>query len=86
MGGTSGFGVEFRLDPVTRKEVVFHTFTRGADGGLAYGSPWIYDGTLFGTTYQGGNLIDCPRLGCGTIFTVAPSYDYDGRDAPSYTQ
>jgi uncharacterized repeat protein (TIGR03803 family) len=72
VGGTAGYGVEFRLDPATQKETVFHQFTGGSDGGLAYGSPGIFGGALYGTTYQGGNLADCPGMGCGTIFQVTP--------------
>jgi uncharacterized repeat protein (TIGR03803 family) len=73
-GGTSGFGVVFRLDS-SNNETVLHTFSGGADGAAAP-SGVIEDGAgnLFGITYYGG------AYGAGTIFKLAPSGDESVRD------
>jgi uncharacterized repeat protein (TIGR03803 family) len=54
---------------------VKHTFTEGTDGGLPQ-SGVIVDraGNFYGTTYWGGNTVNCPYpspLTCGTIFKVS---------------
>ena len=72
VGGNSGLGVEWRVDPVTGKGSVVHQFTGGADGGLSYGAPVLFNGALYGTTYQGGDFNSCPDMGCGTIFKFRP--------------
>ncbi len=71
-GGTQSFGTAFALDPASGKETVLHTFTGGADGGLPYGSLLALHGVLYGTTYQGGRVVDCGGVGCGTVFAITP--------------
>lgn len=70
VGGDSEYGVEWRIDPATGREEELHEFTGGEDGGLSYGAPAVRGGYLYGTTYQGGNIADCPDMGCGTIFRI----------------
>jgi uncharacterized repeat protein (TIGR03803 family) len=65
VGGSSGFGVVFKLDP-TGKFTVLHSFS-GHDGKIPYGT-LVRDkaGNLYGTTYEGG------RYGGGVLFKIAP--------------
>lgn len=70
-GGTSGYGVVFKLTP-TGTETVVYSFKGGADG--AYPTAGLYadaSGNLYGTTAQGGGK-GCFGAGCGVVFKVAP--------------
>jgi uncharacterized repeat protein (TIGR03803 family) len=51
-----------------------HDFTGGPDGGNPISSVAIdTDGTLYGTTYQGGNFQGiCSQNGCGTVWMIKP--------------
>jgi uncharacterized repeat protein (TIGR03803 family) len=64
-GGSSDFGVVFKLAP-TGKLTVLHSFS-GRDGKIPYGT-LVRDkaGNLYGTTYAGG------RYGGGVVFKIAP--------------
>ena len=68
-----GCGVVFELDP-SGVLTVLHTFT-GKDGANPLGN-MAYDGsdTLYGTTADGGDLMDCVNItkpvGCGVIFKL----------------
>ncbi len=73
--GTTGTdaGSVYQLTP-GGTYTTLHAFTNGTDGGfpqdgLVQGS----DGNLYGTTSTGGNLSDCAKAGCGTIFKVTPT-------------
>jgi uncharacterized repeat protein (TIGR03803 family) len=70
-GGAAGDGTVFVL-AADGTERVIYSFTGGSDG-LAPVAGAIRDksGNLYGTTYQGGNG-NCPYVGCGTVFKVAP--------------
>jgi len=53
-GGPSDEGTVYKIDPNTGAETVVHAFT-GRDGAHPYGDLYIdADGTIFGTTFQGG--------------------------------
>ena len=71
-GGTGcggfGCGTVFSLDPGTGAEAVLYAFAGGSDGRSPYASLVNFGGTLYGTTYFGGNAD-----GCGTVFSVEPS-------------
>jgi len=64
-GGSSDFGVVFKLDPAGT-ETVLHSFS-GNDGKIPYGT-LVPDkaGNLYGTTYAGG------AYGGGVVFKIAP--------------
>src|SRR5271165_302659 len=74
-GGNAGQGTVFKL---TRKNSgwVFsslYSFQGGSDGadpeaGVVIGR----DGSLYGTTFAGGNSQDCYGPGCGTVFRLTP--------------
>jgi len=72
-GGTSGFGVAFKLAPPAQPgdpwtESVLHNFTTGTGDGFAPEGPLIFDkaGNLYGTTAGGGTN------GWGTVFELTP--------------
>src|SRR5579872_3363417 len=75
--GGYGCGVVFKLSRSAGgwKETVLHTFTGGVDGAHPSAS-LIFDasGNLYGTTYAGGNVTDCPStVGCGVAFELSVS-------------
>jgi uncharacterized repeat protein (TIGR03803 family) len=64
-GGTSDFGVVFKID-TTGTETVLHSFS-GTDGKIPYGTLALdKSGNLYGTTYEGG------AYGGGVIFKITP--------------
>jgi len=82
IGGAYGYGTVFKVD-ASGKETIIHSFTGGADGGYPYGGV-IRDskGNLYGTTYQGGDLVNCPGgIGCGVVFKI----DNKGKETVLYT-
>lgn len=93
-GGAYNYGAVFKVD-ASGNETIIHSFTGGSDGGYPYAGV-IRDskGNLYGTTYQGGDLVNCPGgYGCGVVFkintkgkeTVLHAFTgYDGR-APEST-
>jgi uncharacterized repeat protein (TIGR03803 family) len=80
-GGTGGCipvgcGTVFELTPPVNggswTKSVLYSFQDGADG--AYPNGVILDqyGNLYGTTFQGGNFIECGEgYGCGTVFELS---------------
>ena len=50
---------------------VLHKFTSGPDGAFPDAALVDLDGTLYGTTLNGGGS-KCRHIGCGTIFALAP--------------
>jgi uncharacterized repeat protein (TIGR03803 family) len=68
--------VVFKLDP-SGKETVLYAFTGGADGeGPQAGLVRDGTGSLYGTTFYGGNTSDsCPLTpyGCGVVFKLDPT-------------
>jgi uncharacterized repeat protein (TIGR03803 family) len=70
IGGTSGWGVVFRVNP-SGQETVLYSFTGGADGGSP--GPVISDsaGNLYGITYGGGTAVG--YAGYGVVFKLDPA-------------
>jgi len=68
-----GCGTVFKLDPATGTLTVLHAFNGTGDGSTPSGRLRFYKGagTLFGTTFYGGNAPDCGGNGCGTVFKIA---------------
>jgi len=72
-GGAQSWGTVFSVDPSTGAEAVLHSFGSGTDGKQPVSGLVDLDGTLYGTTYYGGNGdSNCPIDGCGTVFSVDP--------------
>jgi uncharacterized repeat protein (TIGR03803 family) len=66
-GGTSGgWGTIFKVSTIGAEHVLYR-FKAGNDGAHPYAGLIAVNGTLYGTTYQGG------RSGSGTIFSVTPA-------------
>lgn len=75
------------------QETVLYAFTGGNDGsGPIYRLVMDHAGNLYGTTSEGGNLLNCPShpLGCGGAFklsrtqtgwTFTPLYDFTDSDS-----
>lgn len=64
-GGTSDDGTAFEMTPATRKQTVLHSFNGGMDGSLPQASLVDVQGTLYGTTVNGGGSGDE-----GTVFKI----------------
>lgn len=68
-GGSSNFGVIFRLSPTGTYKVLYN-FTGGADGGNPQADmEAATDGNLYGTASVGGSTTGC-STGCGVIFKI----------------
>jgi uncharacterized repeat protein (TIGR03803 family) len=70
-GGDAGLGTVFQLHGAGGQILNSFNGLRGASPltGPAIGA----DGTLYGTTWRGGNPKDCPNSpGCGTVWKRAP--------------
>ncbi len=76
VGGASGYGTVYRLNPDGSGEAVLHSFLpSGGDGIRPYGAlVQTSDGVLYGTTQEGGNPPS--GIGFGTVFRLNP----DGTD------
>ncbi len=79
-GGTSGFGVAFKLTPPAKpgdpwKEKVLHSFTTGTGDGFAPEGPLTFGkaGNLYGTTAGGGTN------GWGAVFELTPPTTQGGQ-------
>jgi uncharacterized repeat protein (TIGR03803 family) len=67
-----GCGTVFKLTP-DGTETVLYAFQGGSDGAVPQASLIMDEaGNLYGTTVRGGNISDCDRYGCGTVFKLAP--------------
>ncbi len=69
--GSYGYGTVFELDK--QGETVLYRFTGGTDGAVPfYGVVKDPSGTLYGTTYSGGDLSCGARSqGCGVLFSLS---------------
>ena len=55
------------------KEKVLHSFGSGTDGWWPFASLTDVNGTLYGTTANGGaDRSTCGNTGCGTVFSITP--------------
>lgn len=81
-------GVIFSVDPKTGNEQVLHKFGNGSDGSQPVNTFVAVQGVLYGTTTVGGGTSCMSGIGCGTIFSYAPSapspaysvlYDFQGK-------
>lgn len=58
----------------TGKEKVVYSFAGGSDGASPRADLIAVKGTLYGTTYYGGNSgCSVGGVGCGTVYSIAPS-------------
>ena len=64
LGGTSGMGTVFEIDPVAQAETGLYSFTGGNDGGQPESGVQQLAGAMFGTTSVGG------AGSSGTIFHI----------------
>ncbi len=74
-GGTGHAGIVFKLTPVglTYTYSTIYEFPGGAGGELPQaGLTSDPHGSIFGTTYYGGNLSGCSG-GCGEVFEITPT-------------
>jgi uncharacterized repeat protein (TIGR03803 family) len=66
-GGLADVGLVFRLSP-SGKETVLHNFMGGSDGANPYSGVLLTaSGSLYGTTYQGGDS------NAGVVYEISPS-------------
>jgi uncharacterized repeat protein (TIGR03803 family) len=75
-GGSYGYysaGTVFRIDPSGKNERVLHSFGGGYDGREPYAPLLDVNGTLYGTTGNGGANYDRCQYSCGTLFKIDPS-------------
>src|SRR5579862_7001891 len=66
-GGTYGYGTVFSFDPATHAESVLYSLGNGTDGRNPSDGLINVDGTLYGTTYSGGQYT------YGTVFAFDPA-------------
>lgn len=74
-GGTYGQGTVWSYGiGTTHAESILHSFTGGSDGAFPYSGVIIVQGTLYGTTTQGGTYgcYGYGGYGCGTIYALTP--------------
>lgn len=69
--GYSGCGTVFAVSK-SGAERVLYSFKGGRDGAYPYAGLVAVNGTLYGTTDEGGNEA-CPYDGCGTVFALSTS-------------
>jgi uncharacterized repeat protein (TIGR03803 family) len=73
---STGAGTVYELSPTSSGPwslTTLYVFQDSTDGGTPFeGLLMDASGNLFGTTYGGGNLADCNKVGCGTVFELSP--------------
>jgi uncharacterized repeat protein (TIGR03803 family) len=70
-GGKNGGGTIFSLNAHGSGERVLHSFGQGNDGARPVAGLLDVNGTLYGTTSNGGGT-GCGGAGCGTVFAYTP--------------
>jgi uncharacterized repeat protein (TIGR03803 family) len=65
-----GCGTVFSVDPAGSEKVLY-SFKGGSDGVQPTASLVSVNGTLYGTTIEGGGS-GCHGLGCGIVFAISP--------------
>jgi uncharacterized repeat protein (TIGR03803 family) len=76
-GGADSFGAVFQIVISGGAESLLYSFTAtNGDGAAPWGRLILSSGSLYGTTFWGGNLADCTlsnyALGCGVAFELTP--------------
>jgi len=66
-GGANNDGSVFTITPAGAENVIYSFTSQRGDGEMPYAPLINVDGTLYGTTSEGG------RGGCGTVFSVTPA-------------
>ena len=66
-GGASFGGIVFKVDPSGTRRVVLHQFAGSEDGAFPHAGLTLLNGTLYGTTLNGG------AYRTGTVFSVTPT-------------
>jgi uncharacterized repeat protein (TIGR03803 family) len=66
-GGTYGYGAAYSFDPATDVETILHAFGGSGDGQYPYAQLIELNGTLYGTTYDGGGT-----FGWGIAYSLDP--------------
>lgn len=74
-GGSSGFGVVYKISSTTGQQSVVYSFAGGVDGANPQSGLLFKSGVLYGTTFAGG------PAGAGTVFGVTPT----GKETVLYT-
>jgi uncharacterized repeat protein (TIGR03803 family) len=71
-----GCGTVFSITP-SGSEKVLHSFSGPPDGAFPAAGLINVNGTLYGTTREGGDSGGCrlgePKIGCGTVYSITPS-------------
>lgn len=70
--GSIGCGTVFTISP-SGTEKVIHSFGNGTDGADPQASLIALNGTLYGTTNNGGKYACGTTTDCGTVFSITPS-------------
>lgn len=74
---TPGYGTVFELTPTSSGPwnlSTLYTFQDGADGASPGGGVVLDSaGNIYGVAGQAGNLADCRKQGCGTVFELSPN-------------
>jgi uncharacterized repeat protein (TIGR03803 family) len=69
-------GTVFSITP-SGSEKVLHSFSGPPDGAFPAAGLINVNGTLYGTTREGGDSGGCrlgePKIGCGTVYSITPS-------------
>lgn len=68
LGGSTGSGTIYQLNPTTGAETALYSFQGGVDGWEPQAGLVYHGGELFGTTDWGGNPPSCENNGCGVVF------------------
>jgi uncharacterized repeat protein (TIGR03803 family) len=71
-GGANNSGTVFSITRAGKEKVLYSFPYSGNGGAQPFASLVAVNGTLYGTTYQGGD-ISCGSGGCGTVFSVTTS-------------
>lgn len=84
-GYGTGYGTVFKVNPGGQNTVLY-AFTGGADGAWPVANLMMdAAGNLYGTTWFGGDIVDCPTTsyipGCGVVFKI----DTSGNETVLYT-
>jgi uncharacterized repeat protein (TIGR03803 family) len=74
-GSNVGCGTVFAINSASGAETVLYRFQGGQDGADSVAGLVALNGTLYGTTYQGGSpgCLETGVAGCGTVFAVNPT-------------